>query len=68
MFPLTYWEFRLWLAINVLILLITSEILQSTVKKTLLLNKKALNYLALMLGAIFVITVIIQAYETWIMF
>ena len=65
-FPLSFWDFRLWLAINAVILLITSEVLSSYHEKMFMIEKKRLRTIALILGIIFAITVLIQIYETLI--
>jgi len=64
--PLSFWDFRLWLAINAVILLITSEVLLSYHEKMFMIEKKRLRTIALILGIIFAITVLIQIYETLI--
>jgi len=63
--PITLWELRLWLAINAILLLITSELLYSHHGKAFMINKRRLRMAALILGVAFMITVLIQAYQTW---
>lgn len=67
-FPLSLWDFRLWLAINAIVLLITSELLLSYHGKMFMIEKKRLRIVALILGIIFMITVLIQIYETPVVF
>jgi len=63
-FPLSYQDFRLWLAINAIVLLITSELLSYYPGKTFMIEKKRLRAVALILGIIFMVTILIQAYQT----
>ena len=63
-FPLTFWDVSLWLAVTAIILLATSELVSPYYGKTnLLINKKRLRGAALLLGTLFMITVLIRIYE-----
>jgi len=63
-FPLTFWDISLWLAVTAVILLATSELVSPYYGKTnLLINKKRLRGAALLLGVLFMITVLIRIYE-----
>ena len=64
-FPLTFWDLLLWLAVNAIIILIASEILQSLPGKRFKIAKKRLNMVALVLGLTFMVMVSWQAYQTW---
>jgi hypothetical protein len=62
-FPLSFWDISLWLAITAIILLITSELISPYYGKTnLLINKKRLKNVALVIGILFLITVVIRIY------
>jgi hypothetical protein len=62
-FPLSFWDISLWLAFTAIILLITSEIISPFYGKTkILINKKRLRNVALVMGIIFLITVVIRIY------
>ena len=63
-FPLSFWDISLWLAVTAIILLATSELVSPYYGKTnLLINKKRLRGAALLLGTLFMITVLIRIYE-----
>jgi len=62
-FPLSFWDISLWLAFTAIILLITSEIISPFYGKTkILINKKRLRNVALVMGIIFLITMVIRIY------
>ncbi len=62
-FPLTFWDISLWLAITAIILLATSEFLSPYYGKTnLIIEKKRLRKTALVLGILFLLTVLIRVY------
>lgn len=62
-FPLSFWDISLWLAVTAIILLATSELISPYYGKTnLLINKKRLRGAALLLGIVFMLTVIIRIY------
>jgi hypothetical protein len=63
-FPLTYEDLRIWLVINAILFLVTSELLLSYHGRTFIIGKKGLRIVALLLGIIFLITVLIQFIET----
>ena len=63
-FPLTFWDISLWLAITAIILLAISELISPYYGQTnLIINKKRLRGAALLLGILFMITVLIRVYE-----
>jgi len=63
MFPLSFWDISLWLAITSIILLATAELISPYYGQTnLLINKKRLRGAALVLGILFLITVAIRIY------
>jgi hypothetical protein len=60
-FPLSFWDISLWLAVTAIILLITSELISPYYGKTnLLANKKRLGNVALIVSILFLITVAIR--------
>ena len=61
-FPLTPNDLSLWLAVNAIVLLITSELLFSstTYAQSIVIDKHRLRLVALGLGAAFMITVILR--------
>ena len=62
-FPLAFWDISLWLAIIAIILLATAEIISPYYGKTdLIIEKGRLKQAALILGILFMITVIIRIY------
>jgi len=62
-FPLTFWDISLWLAITAIILLATSELISPHYGKTnLIIEKKTLREAALILGILFLLTVLIRIY------
>jgi len=62
-FPLTFWDLSLWLAITAIILLATAELISPYYGKTnLIVEKGRLRQAALLLGILFMITVIIRIY------
>jgi len=64
LFPLTFWDISLWLAVNAIILLATSELISPQYGKTsLIIEKRRLRQAALLLGTLFMITVLIRIYE-----
>jgi hypothetical protein len=63
-FPLSFWDISLWLAVTAIILLITSELISPYYGKTnLLINKKRLRNVALIMSTLFLITVALRIYE-----
>ena len=63
LFPLTFWDFSLWLAVTAIILLATSELISPHYGKTsLIIEKKRLRQAALLLGILFMFTTIIRIY------
>jgi hypothetical protein len=63
-FPLSFWDISLWLAVTAIILLTTSELVSPYYGKTnILINKKRLKNAALTIGILFLITVAIRIYE-----
>lgn len=62
-FPLSFWDISLWLAVTAIILLATSELISPFYGKTnLLVNKKRLRGAALLLGIVFMLTVLVRIY------
>jgi hypothetical protein len=60
-FPLSFWDISLWLAVTAIILLITFELVSPYYGKTnLLIKKKRLRNVALIVSALFLITVAIR--------
>ena len=60
-FPLSLWDVTQWLAIIAIILLITSEVISSYHGKiNLLISKKRLQYVAMVISALFLIMVAIR--------
>jgi hypothetical protein len=60
-FPLSFWEISLWLAIIAIILLATSELISPYYGKTkLLIKKKRLRNVAIIVSALFLITVAVR--------
>jgi hypothetical protein len=63
-FPLSFWDLSLWIAIIAIILLITSELLSPNYGRTsIIINRKRLRTVALSLGILFMLTVFIRVYE-----
>jgi len=63
-YPLSFWDLSLWLAVTAIILLVTSELLSPYYGRTsIILNKKRLRMVALSLGILFMLTVVIRVYE-----
>ena len=63
-FPLSFWDISLWLAVTAIILLVTSELISPYYGKSkALINKQRLRNAALIVGILFLITVIIRMYE-----
>jgi len=64
LFPLTFWDISLWLAVTAIILLATSELISPHYGKTsLIIEKRRLRQAALLLGTLFTITVLTRIYE-----
>ena len=62
-FPLTFWDISLWLAITAIILLATAELISPYYGKiSLIIEKRKLRQAALLLGILFMVTVIIRIY------
>lgn len=63
-FPLSFWDISLWLAVTAVILLVTSELISPYYGKSkVLINKQRLRNAALIVGILFLVTVIIRMYE-----
>ncbi len=62
-FPLTLWDISLWIAVTAIILLITSELLApySDYFGDFVIEKTRLRIAALVLGAAFMVTVLLRA-------
>jgi hypothetical protein len=62
-FPLSFWDISLWLAITAVILLATSELISPYYGQTsLIIEKGRLRRAAVLLGLLFVLTVLIRIY------
>jgi len=62
-FPLSFWDISLWLAVIAIILLVTSEVISPYYGKSKIpINKKNLRNAALIIGVLFLATVIIRVY------
>ena len=60
-FPLTFWDLSLWLAVTAIILLITSELLSPYYGRTgIVLDKRRLRMIALVMGILFMATVVVR--------
>lgn len=63
LFPLTFWDVSLWLAVTAIILLATSELISPRYGKTsLIIEKRRLRQAALLLGILFMLTTVIRIY------
>jgi len=63
-FPLSFWDVSLWLAVTAIILLITSEFISPYYGRiNLLISKRRLRNIALTMGILFLITVAIRIYN-----
>ncbi len=60
-FPLSISDISLWLAVTAIILLITSELLSSSID--VMIERKRLRLVALGLGMAFIITVIMRVFQ-----
>lgn len=62
-FPLSIDDIGLWIAVTAIVLLVTSELMgsYSTYFGDFVIEKKRLRLVALMLGAAFLVTVILRA-------
>lgn len=61
-FPLTIWDISLWIAVMAIILLVTTELISpySEYFGDFVIEKKRLRLIALILGAAFMITVLLR--------
>ncbi len=61
-FPLSLWDISLWIAIMTIILLVTSEIIApySGHFGNFVIEKTRLRLVALVLGAVFIVTVLVR--------
>lgn len=64
-FPMTLSDISLWLAVMAIILLITSELISSTVEHSLniIIERKRLRLIALVLGLGFMATVVMRVFQ-----
>ncbi|MHA1711244.1 MAG: hypothetical protein ACTSUS_04165 [Candidatus Freyarchaeota archaeon] len=63
-FPLSFWDISLWLAITAIILLATAELISPYYGQTnVIIEKKRLRSIALILGILFMLTVLMRVYE-----
>ena len=64
LFPLTFWDISLWLAVTAIILLATSELISPYYGQTsVIIEKRRLRQVALLLGVLFLFTVLIRIYS-----
>jgi len=62
-FPLSFWDISLWLAVTAIILLVTSELISPYYGKSkITINKQNLRNAALIVGILFIITVIVRVF------
>jgi len=60
-FPLTFWDMSLWLVVTAIILLATSELLSPYYGRTgIALDKRKLRMIALVMGILFMGTVVVR--------
>jgi hypothetical protein len=60
-FPLSFMDISLWLAVTAIVLLVTSELISPYYGRTrLAINRKKLRYTALIVSALFLVTVAIR--------
>lgn len=63
-FPLSFLDISLFLAVIAIILLVTSELLSPYYgKRRILISKQRLKNVSLIVGILFIVTVIIRVYE-----
>jgi len=63
-FSLTFWDISLLLAITAIILLATTELISPYYRHTsLIIEKKRLRQIALLLGVLFMFTVLVRVYS-----
>ena len=61
LFPLTFWDISLWLAVTAIILLATSELISPHYGQTnVIIEKRRLRQAALILGILFMLTVMMR--------
>jgi len=63
-FPFTFWDLCLWISINAIILLATSEILSAVPDRRFVIVKKKLRIAVSILSTLFLIMILVRAYET----
>lgn len=60
-FPLSFWDISLWIAVIAIILLVTSELISPYYGRTnLFINRKRLQNVALIFSILFLITVAVR--------
>lgn len=60
-FPLTFWDISLWLAVTAIILLATSELISPHYGQTnIIIEKRRLRQAALIIGILFMLTVVMR--------
>jgi len=63
-FPLSLSDISLWLAVTAIILLITSELLYSSLYSArIMINKKRLRLVAIGVGVAFLVTVVMRVFQ-----
>jgi len=60
--PLTVWDIGVWLSLNAILLLTTSEIINSYSEKQFSINKDNLKIISIVLGILFFITAVINRF------
>jgi hypothetical protein len=61
-FPLSFWDISLWIAVTAIILLVTSELIAPYSDRfgDFVIEKKRVRLVALLLGVMFLVTVILR--------
>lgn len=64
-FPLSFLDISLWLAVTAIILLVTSELVSASQRRNnkIPINEQRLRNVALIIGVLFIVTVVIRVYE-----
>jgi hypothetical protein len=62
-FPIGFYEISLWLAVSSIILLVTSELMPYHSQSSMIIERGRLRRVALVLGVLFLFTVVIKIFE-----
>ena len=63
-FPLSFWDFSLWLAATAMILLMTTGLISPSYEKmNLMVERKKLRNVSMIISILFLATVVIRIYE-----